>query len=711
VALAYLRTYYPDPPEGFLLAWTLSHRRDGEGKVVEVKRSLWHKSSDLGAVAAAVHLDAQNVYVQYAMSPADYGPFARCEAKDVKALFGLNADIDIFGPAHKNQALPPDLEAAVALARSMPLPPSLIVHSGHGIYPEWLFKEAWIFGTDADREEAKDLAKRWQDLLHGRAREKGWKLDATADLARVRRLPGSVNRKHDPTTGLPRGEPVLVTVEIPASIPRYDPKDIRDAVPEAKAWTFTMGDSPDDRELALSALAGLSATRAHPYSGEGSWLDVGMALHSVADDLLEPWDQWSRKSSKYKPGECAKKWKTFTRGGGLGLGSLIHWAKQDGWKPPHGKTSANGAAGARGGSPLPSDYTIGRLTLVPGLARRTPAKLSLPVTIRDVTGDVGLTTITSTGTGCQAALATLKGHLGDEFNATTAKAVLQKMLADAAQRLRDQPKAEGPTMRQVVEEVLRTQLQPRCRTPKGIWCEGMGRELTRAEFQALAVGDAVIGPASKAVDAPRAEPSLPPERLDMIRALETEAKAAWANWLGSLPKDRDVEMGKDTERAKAFWEAIRAVWVKPQTFERVQDKLIGSEVASNATLISRVMAARAKGLHRENTGWQPAHNAYAAWWRVYTAPDGEERVALAMRHELASQMKAELPGVNDQESLTRLGVQFGVVDPNPPVPSVLSHGTEGVAVLSCDRVDCLLAVPIDRVISPGEANYDASVTP
>ena len=42
------------------------------------------------------------------------------------------------------------------------------------------------------------------------------------------------------------------------------------------------------------------------------WLDVGMALHSIDDCLSVNWDEWSKKSSKYKEEECDRKWETFT---------------------------------------------------------------------------------------------------------------------------------------------------------------------------------------------------------------------------------------------------------------------------------------------------------------------------------------------------------------------------------------------------------------
>src|SRR5262249_25550992 len=92
--------------------------------------------------------------------------------------------------------------------------------------------------------------------------------------------------------------------------------------------------SPGDRELALSALAGLCTSLAVGY---WDWLRVGMALHAVGADaeMLRAWDRWSQHAAeKYQPGVCDRKWKTFGKKGGLGLGSLIYWARQNGWTDP-----------------------------------------------------------------------------------------------------------------------------------------------------------------------------------------------------------------------------------------------------------------------------------------------------------------------------------------------------------------------------------------
>ncbi len=57
-----------------------------------------------------------------------------------------------------------------------------------------------------------------------------------------------------------------------------------------------------------------------------TWLQVGMALHSVGDDaLLTDWIDWSATSGKFEPGACEAKWRSFN-GHGVTLGTLAHLA-------------------------------------------------------------------------------------------------------------------------------------------------------------------------------------------------------------------------------------------------------------------------------------------------------------------------------------------------------------------------------------------------
>lgn len=124
----------------------------------------------------------------------------------------INADIDIAGPGHQDKPYVPDLESAMSLAHSLGLAPTVIVHTGHGIQPNWRLDEPWMFGaTDvdddgvpiideskvaADRTAAETLTWEFVTSMRLRARERGdWHMDPTGDLARLVRIPGSYNRK------------------------------------------------------------------------------------------------------------------------------------------------------------------------------------------------------------------------------------------------------------------------------------------------------------------------------------------------------------------------------------------------------------------------------------------------------------------------------------------------------------------------------------
>ncbi|MGB5768294.1 MAG: DUF3987 domain-containing protein, partial [Crocosphaera sp.] len=135
-------------------------------------------------------------------------------------------------------------------------------------------------------------------------------------------------------------------------------------------------------DFALSYLDALSSYRGDDYD---DWLTVGMALHSVDDSLLNEWDKWSQQSSKYKPGECEKKWKSFSPNGGVTLGTLAHLAKQDGWRFPFPKNNHDTPS-----PEAPNQFKKGQTPTVTGDTSKTsdtakPVPLSLAETVTTVT--------------------------------------------------------------------------------------------------------------------------------------------------------------------------------------------------------------------------------------------------------------------------------------------------------------------------------------
>lgn len=125
----------------------------------------------------------------------------RFAANQVSALYGLWADVDILDENHKKTNLPETEEEALALVYSTGMTPTMVVNSGHGLHAWWLFEEPLLM-TDKNRGEVEAFVFRWIDAMRRRARIKGWTIDATQDLARVLRVPGTTNHK-DPEKPLP----------------------------------------------------------------------------------------------------------------------------------------------------------------------------------------------------------------------------------------------------------------------------------------------------------------------------------------------------------------------------------------------------------------------------------------------------------------------------------------------------------------------------
>ncbi len=118
-------------------------------------------------------------------------------------LPALWADIDIEGPGHKHdpakqngRRLPPTVEAAREIVAGSGLPaPSVVVHTGGGVHAYWQLDPAAVLDDD-NRAPLAYLSMAWQAALQRSAHTFGWEYGTgVGDLARVLRLPGTVNRK------------------------------------------------------------------------------------------------------------------------------------------------------------------------------------------------------------------------------------------------------------------------------------------------------------------------------------------------------------------------------------------------------------------------------------------------------------------------------------------------------------------------------------
>jgi hypothetical protein len=220
------------PEELYLLLWTL-----------EDKRSHWFR--DVDSAIQFVFECNLDVYVGVGMSGQDRGPWSRGESVDVTGLFGLWADVDMKSEAHPKDTLPTTIEDALKVLPAE-LPPSFIVFTGNGVQAWWLFREPYVFESDVEHREAERLSRRWQLLLQLNAAEHGFSYDRLFDLARILRVPGSLNGK-DPVS------PKLVRIHSQTDH-RYNPSDLAEflddlGIPDpeeqagpASAWKEVIGE-------------------------------------------------------------------------------------------------------------------------------------------------------------------------------------------------------------------------------------------------------------------------------------------------------------------------------------------------------------------------------------------------------------------------------------------------------------------------------------
>ncbi len=184
----FLYTLLPRPLDNGLQAalWTLQDR-------------VTHTAGDAGTAAELIdaHAAAKDCYVGVALSNGPLPSDARVTRDTAAGLIGFGADIDFFDPVYKPDGIR-DAETARAMLAALPLVPTMVIHSGHGIQPWWIFDKPWVFNSAGERDEADKLSRAWGALVRAVGEEYGAKLDSVGDLARLFRVAGTVNYKRDP---------------------------------------------------------------------------------------------------------------------------------------------------------------------------------------------------------------------------------------------------------------------------------------------------------------------------------------------------------------------------------------------------------------------------------------------------------------------------------------------------------------------------------
>ncbi len=183
---AFLDALYGDvPDELWWYIWTLSP--------TGAKYTHWFAGADT-ACAADLCAKAQsvNVYYPIGLTSERGNEHQRATVEQITAIIGLVADIDF-----KPRGCPTE-RAALDVLEHLPLQPTYLIHSGHGLQCGWLFKEPWTFDDDAERADAQNLALAWGYTVADHYNRAGYELDPVHDLTRVMRVPGTRNVKAEP---------------------------------------------------------------------------------------------------------------------------------------------------------------------------------------------------------------------------------------------------------------------------------------------------------------------------------------------------------------------------------------------------------------------------------------------------------------------------------------------------------------------------------
>jgi hypothetical protein len=214
------------------------------GAPAAARIALWTKADKtthyLASPQDAARLAVQaegDVYVHASLAGRDLGPRKRITNLTSAGIPGVWADIDVNGGPEGKQNAAPDLETAVQLAGSL-LEPTVMVASGYGLHAWWLLDDGpWAFGSTGEQHKASEVCAAWNRLLAAQARELGFTIDSTGDLARLMRIPGTANHKGDAAGMMPaqvKGHPVPVDEQ---DGPRHSWEAIADLAAGAPAAT------------------------------------------------------------------------------------------------------------------------------------------------------------------------------------------------------------------------------------------------------------------------------------------------------------------------------------------------------------------------------------------------------------------------------------------------------------------------------------------
>lgn len=166
---------------------------------IQLWRKSDHKTFYFAAIEPASHWvegnQGSDVYMGAGLAAKEEAPNKkRVPKRGVVGIAGVWADIDVNGGPEGKTGCAKTMKEAMSLAEALIIP-TVLVNSGYGLQAWWLFEQPWVFHTESEREHAQLVVTGFQGALKAEARNRGYTIDSTFDLARLMRVPGSINHK------------------------------------------------------------------------------------------------------------------------------------------------------------------------------------------------------------------------------------------------------------------------------------------------------------------------------------------------------------------------------------------------------------------------------------------------------------------------------------------------------------------------------------
>lgn len=214
---------------------------------------------------------AQGIYMRtttLATVPRDH---SRGGEEDSKILPGFAADMDIAGPGHKpvKGSLPASVDDCLEIIQRSGLPePTLWVHSGGGVYPWWLLEEGVDLTTPNALAWAQEMSTKLHETISRWAAELGcFYSPATKDMARILRIPGTVNRKV-------KDDPKLAHVIQPANYDFYAIDFLKGKIEEAYANSPAPAEPEIPRPAPVVRTEGSPLRPGDDFNDRAHWADI-----------------------------------------------------------------------------------------------------------------------------------------------------------------------------------------------------------------------------------------------------------------------------------------------------------------------------------------------------------------------------------------------------------------------------------------------------